>query len=46
LSERIILNASLYAIQVRETTIYACNDGDGIVIDSDDIRFIGNIIKI
>lgn len=30
----------------KKTTIYACNDGDGIVIDDDDIKFIGNVIKI
>lgn len=32
--------------KVKKTTIYACNDGDGIVIDGDDIKFIGNVIKI
>jgi len=31
---------------VKKTTIYACNDGDGIVIDGDNIKFIGNVIKI
>ncbi|MGH4119162.1 Type 1 glutamine amidotransferase-like domain-containing protein [Clostridium sp.] len=32
--------------KIKKTTIYACNDGDGIVIDDDDIKFIGNVIKI
>ncbi|MPQ31378.1 peptidase S51 [Clostridium estertheticum] len=32
--------------KVKKTTIYACNDGDGIVINGDDIKFIGNVIKI
>jgi dipeptidase E len=32
--------------KVKKTTIYACNDGDGIVIDGDDIKFIGNVTKI
>ena len=30
----------------KNTTVYACADSDGIVIDGDDIKFIGNIIKI
>lgn len=32
--------------KVKKTTIYACNDGDGIVIDGNDIKFIGNVMKI
>lgn len=27
-------------------TIYACKDGDGIVIEGEDVKLIGNIIKI
>ena len=30
----------------KRSTIYCCNDGDGIVIDGNDIKFIGNLIKI
>ena len=30
----------------QNTIVYACADSDGIVIDGDEIKFIGNIIKI
>ncbi|EOP54211.1 hypothetical protein IIW_01484 [Bacillus cereus VD136] len=32
--------------KLRNRTIYACKDGDGIVIDGEDIKLIGKIIKI
>jgi dipeptidase E len=32
--------------KLKNRAIYACKDGDGIVIDGEDIKFIGNIVKI
>ncbi|EEM11305.1 Peptidase S51, dipeptidase E [Bacillus pseudomycoides] len=32
--------------KLKNRTIYACKDGDGIVIDGEDIKLIGNVIKI
>lgn len=28
------------------STIYACNDGDGVIVNDGEIEFVGNIIKI
>lgn len=28
------------------TTVYAGNDGDGIIVEGEDIQMIGNIVKI
>lgn len=29
-----------------ESVVYACKDGDGIVVDGNNIRFFGNVLKI
>lgn len=30
----------------KSTTIYACKDGDGIVVNGEEIKFIGDIVKM
>ena len=32
--------------EAKKTTVYACKDGDGIIIDGENIKLIGDIIKI
>lgn len=32
--------------RLKGITVYACSDSDGIIINNDEIRFIGNVIKI
>jgi len=40
------LNELLEYSKRKERIIYVCNDGDGIIVNDDRIKFIGNIIKI
>lgn len=28
------------------TVVYVCKDGDGVVVDNDNVRLIGNVVKI
>jgi len=32
--------------EAKKTTVYACKDGDGIIIDGENIKLIGDILKI
>jgi len=32
--------------RVKSTTVYACNDGEGIIVNGNEIKAIGNVIKI
>lgn len=32
--------------QINQPTIYACQDGDGIVVNGDNLQFFGEILKI
>ncbi|MFC1641016.1 Type 1 glutamine amidotransferase-like domain-containing protein, partial [Patescibacteria group bacterium] len=31
--------------KIEDSVVYACQDGDGIVVNGDDIQFIGDVLK-
>lgn len=40
------LNEVLKYSKINRNTIYVCSDADGIVVNEDDIKLIGNVISI
>ena len=32
--------------KVHDSVIYACNDGDGIIVNGDDLEFFGEVLRI
>ena len=40
------LNDIIEYSKVNNKTIYACNDGDGIIVNGDNIQFIGDVLKV
>lgn len=40
------LNSVRSYARLNNTVVYVCKDGDGIVVDNDNVRLIGNVVKI
>ena len=44
--DNVLFKKALEFSKMNDKVIYACNDGDGLIINDDEIQFIGDIYKI